>query len=254
MTQDFGADGSHRDKATAYIYSSSTNDLLQKTEYGEVTGASDGTFTDVGSDKRTAVFSYAASSSVNMSLPVEKTLLDYNSATSSDQKLYYDALPFGQLTLGNNTRQEDWISGTAYASTTKTYNAYGLVATSTDRNGNATSYVYDFYNLYPATTTNALLQKTQALYNYSNGKVKQSTDPNSRLYEEPLDGARSPLWGPRSHPPVRPPHRMPRRLPITYTDNSILLRVIHRTNYLSCHDAVDTYDYYDGLDRLIQDT
>lgn len=73
LTQDFGADGSHRDKATAYMYSSTTDDLLQKIEYGEVTGASDGTFTDVGTDKRTTVFSYVGSSSVNMSLPIRKT-------------------------------------------------------------------------------------------------------------------------------------------------------------------------------------
>ena len=90
LTEDFGADGSHRDKATAYLYSSSTNDLLQKIEYGEVTGASDGTFTDIGTDKRTAIFSYVASTSVNISLPIEKTLLDNNSATSSNQRLYYD--------------------------------------------------------------------------------------------------------------------------------------------------------------------
>ena len=71
---------------------------------------------------------------------------------------------------------------------TKTYTVYGLVATSTDRDGNATSYVYDAYNLYPATTTNALLQKAQSYFNLANGKVKQSTDPNNRLTKNIFDG------------------------------------------------------------------
>ena len=250
LTEDFGADGSHRDKATAYLYSSSTNDLLQKIEYGEVTGASDGTFTDIGTDKRTAIFSYVASTSVNISLPIEKTLLDNNSATSSNQRLYYDSLPFGQIMLGNNTRQEDWISGTAYASTTKTYNAFGLVATSTDRNGNATSYVYDFYNLYPATTTNALLQKTQAFYNYSNGKVKQSTDPNGRLTRNLFDAVGRLAETAQSN--VTAPTTYATTSAYSYTDNSSPPSSIRRTDYLNAATSTDTYEYYDGLNRLIQ--
>src|SRR6476619_4421642 len=46
------------------------------------------------------------------------------------------------------------IFGTTFARSTKTYNAYGLVATSTDRRGYATGYQYDAFNLYVATTTN----------------------------------------------------------------------------------------------------
>src|SRR5205814_2066032 len=39
--------------------------------------------------------------------------------------------------------------------------SFGLVATSTDRNGNAAAYVYDSLNLYPAATSNALSQSTE---------------------------------------------------------------------------------------------
>jgi hypothetical protein len=184
MTESFGADGSHRDTATDYLYSSTTDDVVKITQYGEGTVNTDGSFTDSGTDLRTTTLSYVASSSVNASLPIEKTILDNNGATSSDEKLYYDSLPFGQISLGNNTRQEDWISGTTYASSTKTYNSYGLVAISTDRNGNATSYVYDSYNLFSATTTNALLQKTQAYYNYANGKNKAVGRPEWSTDEE----------------------------------------------------------------------
>ncbi|HKF08817.1 MAG TPA: hypothetical protein VKB89_08855, partial [Xanthobacteraceae bacterium] len=63
-----------------------------------------------------------------------------------------------------------------------------MVATSTDRNSNATSFVYDSYNLYPATTTNALLHRVNSYYNYANGKVKQSTDENGKLTRNLFDG------------------------------------------------------------------
>src|SRR5208282_1207926 len=165
VEQDYASDGTHRDKATDYTYSSTTDDLLTKVDYGDVTGNSDGTFTDTGTDKRTALLSYAASSSANLSVPVEKQVLNGASSTVSDQKLYYDGLSFGQVAIGNSTRQEDWISGSAYASSTKTYNSYGLVATSTDRRGYATGYQYDPFNLYVATATNPLSQKTGFTYN-----------------------------------------------------------------------------------------
>jgi YD repeat-containing protein len=109
---------------------------------------------------------------VNLSLPIEKTVLDNGGATTTDALLYYDSLSFGQVNAGNQTQQKDWITGATYASSTKTYNSFGLVATSTDRNGNPTTYKYDSLNLYQATTTNALSQSTKYTYEYSNGKSK----------------------------------------------------------------------------------
>ena len=175
LVQEFASDLSHTDRATAYSYSTSTNDLVRKIEYGEVSGNSDGTFSDIGTDKRTINITYAASSSVNMTVPIQTTLLDFNSTTKSDQKLYYDSLTLGQVTLGNNTRQEDWISDTVYASSTKTYNSYGLVTSATDRNGNTNTFTYDAYSLYVATTTNALSQETeQKAYAANSGRINIS--------------------------------------------------------------------------------
>jgi YD repeat-containing protein len=252
MIENLSSDGTHRDKATDYTYSSTTDDLIQQVDYGEVTGNTDGTFSDTGSDKRTTNYTYAASSSVNMSLPTEKTLLDNNSATSSDSKLYYDSLAFGQVNVGNNTRQEDWISGTTYASTTKIYTGYGLVATSTDRNGNATSYVYEAYNLYPATTTNALLQKTQSYYNLANGKVKQSSDANSRLAKNLFDGFGRLTEIDQSS--TSTPSAYATSTTYAYTDSTSTTSLIHRVDYLTGSNTVDTYDYYDGFNRVIQES
>jgi hypothetical protein len=122
-------------------------------------------------------------------VPVDKTTSDTSSATSADERLYYDFLSFGKVNVGNNTRQEDWISGSTYASSTQIFTSYGLVATSSDRRGNATSFVYDSNNLYVATTTNPLLQKTQFLYNYANGQAKQNTDPNNSLTKNIFDAS-----------------------------------------------------------------
>ena len=82
VEQDYALDGTHRDKATDYTYSTTTDDLIAQTDYGEVTGNSDGTFTDTGSDKRTTSFTYAASSSVNLSVLSEKKVLNSGSAPS----------------------------------------------------------------------------------------------------------------------------------------------------------------------------
>jgi hypothetical protein len=251
MTESYAPDGTHRDKATNYSYSSTTDDLIQQIDYGEVTGNSDGTLADTGTDARTTNYYYTSSSSVNMSVPIEKTLFDYNSSTSSDEKVYYDSLPFGQVNVGNSTRQEDWISGTTYASTTKTYTAYGLVATSTDRNGNATSYVYDANNLYAATTTNPLLQKTQAYYNLANGKIKQSTDPNSRLTKNIFDGLGRLTEVDQSS--TSTPSAYATSTTYVYSDSTSTPSMIHRADYLTGSSIIDTYDYYDGFNRLIQE-
>jgi RHS repeat-associated protein len=251
LTEDFASDGSHRDKAIAYQYSSTTDDVVRVTQYGEVTGNSDGTFTDITGDSRTTNIAYAASSSINMNLPVEKTVLDNNAATSSDQKVYYDALSFGQVGLGNNTRQEDWLSGTTYASSTNTFTSFGLVATSTDRRGNATSYVYDAYNLLPATTTNALLQKTQFYYNYANGKAKQSIDPNNRLTKNVFDGLGRLTEVDQSD--VATPTSYATSTTYQYTDNATPPSTVRRSDWLTATNTVDTYDYSDGLGRLIQE-
>ena len=82
IVQTYAADGTFRTSATDYQYSSTTNDLLEVDQYGEVTGNSDGTYTDIAGDTRTTYVTYAASSSANMSLPIRKRSTDVLAATS----------------------------------------------------------------------------------------------------------------------------------------------------------------------------
>jgi YD repeat-containing protein len=250
LEQDYASSGTHQDKDTDYVYSTSTDNLLQINDYGAVTGNSDGTFTDITGDSRTTNITYAASSSVNLSVPTEKTLLNNSAATTTDAKFFYDGLSFGQVNVGNQTQEQDWITGTTYASSTKTYNSYGLVATSTDRDGNATAYNYDSFNMYPATTTNALLQSTKYTYEYSNGKTATTTNPNGGITKNTYDGLGRLIEVDQSNPAS--PSTLATSTTYQFTDSSTAPSVIQETDYLNSATSTNIYSYYDGLDRLIQ--
>jgi YD repeat-containing protein len=251
LEQDYAGNGTHQDKDTEYVYSTTTDDLIQIKNYGAVTGNDDGTFTDITGDSRTTNITYAASSSLNISLPIEKSVLNNGGATSTDSLLYYDSLPFGQINVGNQTQQKDWITGATYASSTMTYNSFGLVATSTDRNGNATAYMYDALNLYPATTTNALSQSTKYTYEYSNGKTEKTTSANGGVANNVYDGIGRLIEVDQSS--LTTPSTLATSTVYQFTDNSIPPSIIHETDYLNGATSTYTYDIYDGLDRLIQE-
>lgn len=252
LEQDYAGNGSHQDKDTDYKYSTSTDDLIEQDDYGAVVGNSDGTFTDIAGDSRVTKISYIASSSVNLSVPIEKTLFNNGGATTTDVKYLYDNLAFGQVSIGNQTQEQDLISTStlAYASSTKTYNSYGLVTQSKDRNGNATAYSYDSLNLYPATITNAFSQSTEYTYNYSNGKVATTTNPNGGITKNSYDGIGRLTEIDQSNPTS--PATLLTNKAYQYTDSPVPA-FVHETSYLNSATSTYTYDYYDGLDRLIQE-
>lgn len=251
IQQDTITAGGHADRAVEYIYATSTTNLIETRDYGQVTGNSDGTFTDTGTDKTTTSLSYASSTSINLYVPTRETKVDYNASTTKDTKLYYDSLSFGSVSLGNKTREESWIASTTYASTTKAYNSYGLVTSETDARGKTTSYSYDSYNLYPATVTNSLSQSNSYTYNYSNGKVIQSTDPNSRIYKNTYDGVGRVTQVEQSD--YTTPSTLVIKTTIEYGDSTSTTPYIHTTNYLSSASTSEAYSYFDGLDRTIQE-
>src|SRR5262249_2084768 len=149
----------HKDKAETYNYATTTGNMTYKQEWGEVTGADDGSFTDTGTDKFGTTYTYAASSSPVTFLSQE-TVVNSASTTVKDTKFTYDNQSFGSATKGNETKREMWKSGSSYASTTKTYNSYGLVTQQTDGRGKATNLTYDSFNIYAATSTDPLSHTT----------------------------------------------------------------------------------------------
>lgn len=250
LRQDFDSSGVvHKDRALVYQYATTTGNLLETDDYGEVVGSSDGTYTDTGSDTRVASSTYAQNSSINLSVPTATTQYMASSTKVKETKYTYDNLSYGSVTSGNVTKQENWISGSSYASTTKAYNTYGLIASSTDPNGNQTSYSYDSYNFYPATVTNALNQATNYTYDYPTGKVVQKTDPNTFVTKNIYDavGRLSEV----DEPDLSSPSSLVPRQSISYTDN-VFPSYTSTTNYLTSATSSTNYEYFDGLGRTIQ--
>ncbi|KKW36577.1 MAG: YD repeat protein, partial [Candidatus Uhrbacteria bacterium GW2011_GWC2_53_7] len=133
-----GYDGNatHRDRATAYVYNNANGNVTQMVEWGEVSGNSNGTFSDVGSDKRTTTVSYASNPTYHiLGLPSQVTVTDFSGALVSDAKAYYDGLPLESVNIGNETLEERWVDGSEYVSTQKAYNAYGFVIAQWDELG-----------------------------------------------------------------------------------------------------------------------
>jgi len=250
---DFAYDGNagHKDMATEFSYDNTNGNLTAKTMWGEVTGSDDGTFSDVGSDKAVETISYATSSgNLVVGLQVLNTVVDQSAAKVRESRTYYDTLALGTASAGNPTKIEQWKSASTYIDTQKTYNAYGLVATSTDARGKATGYQYDTFNLYPATTTNPLNQKTGHLYDYSAGKVKRTADPNGLIFQTTYDGLDRVLE--EKQPEITSPSSLVTKQAYTYTDTSGAKSIL-RTDYLSSATSSLSHQYFDGLNRLIQE-
>ena len=74
-------------------------------------GNDDGSFADTGTDRRIATTTYAASTTLHiLGLPAQETILNASS-TVKQTKHYYDRLPFGKVSKGNETGTEFWKSG-----------------------------------------------------------------------------------------------------------------------------------------------
>lgn len=184
------------DTAKSYSYNTNNGNLEEVTEYGNVSVSDYQNFSDTLYDSRKTIYEYATCatpSCVYVYKQSKITVYDYNNNKASETKLYYDNLPLGQVDIGNNTKEENWVSGTAYKTTTKTYNTYGLVISLIDPRGNSISYTYDTYNLYPQSITNALSQITDYVYNYAIGKPIKITDSNGVITEYDYDGFGRPI-------------------------------------------------------------
>lgn len=187
LNQEFEGTSSSKDTATTYTYDNTTGNVLTITQYADVVGNSNGSFTDIGSDKATATFTYVSTNNLK-GLKTSETLVNQSNVKVKESKFYYDTLALGTASKGNLTKQEDWTSGTTYVTNQKTYNTFGLPITSTDANGNVTTYTYDTFNLYPTQVKNALNQTTTFEYNYTIGKPKKVTDPNGSITQTTYDG------------------------------------------------------------------
>lgn len=240
---------SHKEKAESTTYATTTGNILEKIQWGEVTGSDDGTFTDTGTDKFTSTFSYATNASSTVYKVSQETVTDQSANKVRESRVYYDNQSLGTLTLGNLTKEERWKTGSTYIDTEKTYDSYGLVIQEKDPRDKVTSYVHDGYKLYVATSTSPVLHTTDYYYDYSLGKPKKTVDPNNLIFETVFDGLDRVTQ--EKQPDLTATSTQVTKTAYTYTNETVGLKT-QRTDYLNSATSTDMFTYTDGLGRMIQ--
>lgn len=246
----YDGDADHRDIAESFSFSTTTGSILQKIAWGEVNGSTNGSFSDTGSDKRTTAYNYATSSTSPLLVPSLETVTNQGDSKIRETKNYYDTLSLGSVTKGNLTKQELWESGTDYVDVEKTYNSYGLVTQDKDPRDKITTYTYDTYNLYAATTTNPLSQVTARTYDYSSGKVNRLTDANGRIFQTLFDSFDRPIED--KQPDLSTPSSLVTRATYSYTDTGMPRRVV-KTEYLGSATSTVAYTYFNALGKTVEE-
>ncbi len=246
----YDADSDHRDKATAFSYSTTTGNLSERTDYGLVTGTDAGGVTDSGTDLVRTSYTYADYTTGGTSgYATAEITRDYYSNRWRHTRWFYDNQAFGYLTTGNATTVSRWVSGTTSLDTTYTYNTYGMVATMADPSGKTTTYTYDSDNLYVATETDDLGYTTDFTYDYSSGKAVTMTDKNGYAYATDYDGLDRPTteWAPDATTPTT-------LVPVkTYAyDDTSSPTSVHTTEYIDGTLTKETYTFMDGFGRPVQ--
>lgn len=245
----YDGDSDHKDIAIEYTYDNANGNLLSEINYGEVIASTDGSFTDSGSDKGTTTYIYATDG-VGQFATSQQTLTNNAGNKVADTKYFYDGQPFGTLTLGNLTKTRNWKTGSQWADTLTSYNSYGLPTSTTDPRGKITQYTYDSYNLYPATVTNSLLQTMQYEYDYSSGKPTQITGANNLITKTMFDGLDRIIE--EKIPDLTTPSTLVTKTTYIYMDTPGAV-FVRKTDYLDDSTSVDSYQYFDGFGRVIQE-
>ena len=246
LIQNFDGNQAHTDVAVTTTYDTTNGNLLTTTEWGEVLGTDTGTFTDTLDDKQTTTITYATNDTQTQFAPKEVIKTNKNDVVVQRTKFYYDNLPLGLLTKGNNTKQEAFKDPTNFVTTRTVYNAFGLPIETYDGNNKKTEYTYDTYNLYPKTVTNPLGHVTTYTYDYVSGKPSVIVDQN-RTTKVTYDGLGRPL----SERIVYANGTEKLKTQHQYVDTSSALSV-KVSKYMSDGDTQDEYTYFDGLRRPIQ--
>ncbi len=250
----FSYDGNstHKDKAEIYTYDDSNGNKVQVENRGEVMANDDGSLVDnMFNDVLVTSITYTNNTSNGIiGLPVTEVTKDINEVKVNETKHYYDNLALGQVGAGNETKTEMWRVGSKYIDVEKTYNSYGLVSSEKDPRDKETSYVYDSYNLFPISVTNPLSQVTSYTYDYSSGQVKTTTDPNGRVFTTIYDGLDRVIE--EKQPDAASPSTSVTSVAYEYIDTVNAFR-IKKSVYLSASNIIDSYTYFDGLGRKIQE-
>jgi len=249
----YDGDADHRDTAVVHAYDDSNGNVATTTEYGEVSGNSNGSFTDTGSDTRTTAHLYAASTTPHIiGLPSKKTTKNHNGEIVAESRFYYDGLSLGEVNKGNLTKQEDWVESSTYIDIERTYDGtYGLVTQEKDPRDKITTFVYDSRNTHVATSTNAESHVTEFIYDYSSGKPATTTDPNGYVFVTVFDGLDRPIA--EKAPDPDSPASLIIKKTIQYVDTAGLRSILEtlHLNYAPINLSQNFAVLYDNLSGIV---
>ncbi|HRG68806.1 MAG TPA: SpvB/TcaC N-terminal domain-containing protein, partial [Saprospiraceae bacterium] len=248
----YDGDSDHKDLSTTFTYDSVNGNLIKQVNWGEVSGQNDGSFSDLGNDKYTTDITYAINqANYILGLPKQVIITNQAGLKVRENKFYYDNLTFGNVNKGNLTTEEKWKSASEYISLKKTYDGiFGLVTIEKDGKDNATIYTFDSYYLYPSSIKNPLLDSINYSYDYSLGKPKKVTDQNNFIYEtvyDALDRIKE-----ERIPNYLAPYSPIVKTSYAYTNTPGAISIL-KSDYLDSTNSINTFQYFDGLNRLIQE-
>jgi RHS repeat-associated protein len=251
---DYDGEGTNKASSKFYYYSTTTDDLTEIADWGSVNASNDGFIGPpyvADPDSTFTYFTYAASSTSNLRLLSEKSVWGVDDNIVTDTQYLYDNLPIGSISKGNLTEQDDLKFNTNVPTIRNTYDSNGMLTQSEDARGNSTTYEYDAYDLYPATSTNELYQSTTYTYDYQNGAPLVVIDPNGSVTQTMYDAFGRAIAILR---PDVPDYTTDLATTTVYAyDDSSVPRSVHETDYLDASSIVDKYRYLDGFGRDIED-
>ncbi len=247
----YDGNSSHKDRAESFGYDADNGNKIEITSWGEVNGQDNGVFIDTGSDKYLTTIVYASNpTNYVIGLPAYELIKDQSETKIKETLYYYDGLGFAQVDKGNRTMDQFWRAGSKYIDIERTYNNHGLVISEKDARDKESFYAYDIYNLYPLTITNPLSQVTTYEYDYSSGQPTRTIDPNNRSYYTDYDGLDRVIA--ERQPDVSNPTVSLAKISYEYVDTPNAVRT-KKIDHLDANNAVETYTYFDGLGRKIQE-
>jgi len=216
-----------------------------------------GTYPPSGSPVSTTTTTYANRNGVTCGSTMQY-IIDHpcTSTTTNSSGITVAQNKFTYNLGGHPTQTQNWVGGPTFLTSSATYNTNGTIATSTDANGQVTSYAYNgtggCINLLPTSTTavvNGATLTTSQTWNCFGGAVTSTTDANGKITQFGYldqNGVPDPLWRLRS---TTDP--LGNATLYTYSPTAILPTGETAMVFNSGASTVDKLTTYDGLGRPI---
>ncbi|MFH1653821.1 MAG: RHS repeat-associated core domain-containing protein [Pseudomonadota bacterium] len=242
-----------RSSATLFTYDQTAGNMTGEVKLGEVTATDSGTISDIGNDKIALAYTYAkpTSSAYLKNFLSQIEAKDSKGNLISHKRYYYDNLGLGSVSIGDLTKEEDWLDTKSQFIIAGRYLYFnnGLVKERFDALSHKTSFSYDSENLYPIKVINPAGYITEySDYNYLNGSPGKTININKSIIQTTFDSLGRPLKIEMSE------NENPNNLVTTksYEYKDSFPRYLKEISHFDNSNAIDSIKYFDGLDRIVQ--